>query len=84
MIYWVIRYPGKSWRDWADGVSDDELDAQRDAMESLLDDDHQLQPWAKSGVTVRMYRMVDIDDFHIDEKKAEAFRTNYLGLKPTP
>lgn len=82
MIYWRIRQPGKSWRNWSDGVADDEDEAQVDAMSSVLDDDTcELLPWAQGGVSVEMWRCVDIEDFKITKDNARTFRTNYLGIR---
>lgn len=80
-IYWHIKNPNTSWRVWSDGVSDNVDEAKVDAMLSVLDDDNQLLPWAKGGVSVQMWRLTDIEDFKIDESNAETFRKNYLGIK---
>lgn len=60
MIYWRIRQPGKSWRDWSNGVAGSVDEAKFDAIDSVID-----EPWAASGVTVEMWRCIDIDDVHI-------------------
>lgn len=81
MIYWRIRQPGKSWRNWSDGVADHIDEAQVEAMYSVLDENEQLLPWAQGGVTVEMFDMVDIDDWRITPENHKTYRTNYLGLK---
>jgi hypothetical protein len=80
MIYWRIKQPGKSWRNWAEGTAEDVEQAQVDAMDSVLDDNNQLEPWAQGGVNVEMWRCTDIEDFVITPENTKTFRTNYLGL----
>lgn len=80
-IYWRIRQPGKSWSNWADGVADHVDEAQVEAMSSVLDENHQLLPWAANGVTVEMSRLMDIDDWTITPENHKTFRKNYLNIR---
>lgn len=77
MIYWRIQQPGKSWATWSDGTAADEDEAKTDALMSVMDNDTcQLHPWAQS-VRVEMWRMVDIEDYRINETEAKALRERW-------
>lgn len=81
MIYWRIKHPGKSWRVWDDGTSDDEDEAKVDALYSVLDDDNQLREEFRSGATVEMFECIDMDDLKITPELVKSFRKNYLGVE---
>lgn len=69
MIYWRIKQPGKSWRNWSDGIADDVKEARESAIESLMSYDDQVPAWAEMGVNIEMYQMTDIDDVRLTAKE---------------
>jgi hypothetical protein len=80
LIYWKITSPRKSWDTWSDGTAADEDEARVDAIGSVMDDNGKLLDWALRGVSVQMWRCIDIEDYKIDEEQAALFRRNYLGV----